>query len=109
MTVIYLYEGGFRAVLDRMNGIFRFSREAGWDIRPLEVSELRGGIVKACAYWGAAGLIVEGGLAPRRALSAGISRTRLPVDAAPRSCPGRSSAPRSRPEAARARSRPRER
>ena len=29
MTVIYLYEGGFRAVLDRMNGIFRFSREAG--------------------------------------------------------------------------------
>lgn len=79
MTVIYLYEGGFRAVRDRMTGIFRFSRESRWDIRPLEASELHGGLIKACTYWNAVGIIAEGGLAVRHRLVAEIARIGLPV------------------------------
>ena len=79
MTVIYLYQGGFRAVRDRMNGIFRYAREAGWDIRPLEISQVRHNLVREVCYWGCDGLIVEGGLAGRRSVTGALRQLNLPV------------------------------
>jgi len=79
MTVIYLYQGGFRAVRDRMSGAFRFAHEAGWELRPLEISELRGDLAREYAYWGASGLLIEGGLVRRPRLLASLAKISGPV------------------------------
>ena len=45
-TIIYLYEGSFRAVRHRLSGIYTHAWRAGWNLRPVEGSSIRGGLDK---------------------------------------------------------------
>lgn len=62
-TIVYLYEQKFRAWRKRLAGIYRFSKENGWNVRVLEISEARGNLEHILDFWHATGAIVEGGIA----------------------------------------------
>lgn len=61
-TVIYLYEQKFRAWRNRLAGIYRSAKERGWNVRVIEISELKRDLEQAIDFWKASGIIVEGGV-----------------------------------------------
>lgn len=63
ITIIYLYEQKFRVWRKRLAGIYRFAKVRGWNVRVIEIAELKGDLASAVAYWHAEGAIVEGGVA----------------------------------------------
>ncbi len=77
-TIVYLYEQKFRAWRKRLAGIYRFSKENGWNVRVLEISEVRGNLEHILDFWHAAGAIVEGGIAERAKVKS-VLRRGLPL------------------------------
>ena len=61
-TVIYLYEQKFRAWRNRLSGIYRSAKERGWNVRVIEISELKRDLGQAIDFWKASGIIIEGGV-----------------------------------------------
>ena len=77
-TIIYLYEGSFRAVRHRLSGIYTHAWRAGWNLRPVEGSSIRGGLDRVFRYWNANGCIAEGGILRYHSL-AELKGQRVPV------------------------------
>lgn len=77
-TIVYLYEQKFRAWRKRLAGIYRYAKEKGWNVRALEISELKGELARTLDFWHASGVIVEGGIAKSAKVRSVFGR-RLPL------------------------------
>ena len=60
-TIVYCYSHAFMVWRRRLVGIYRYAREAGWFVMPVEASELRG-FLRKVDFWDVSGFIVEDGL-----------------------------------------------
>lgn len=93
-TIVYLYEQKFRAWRKRLSGVYRYAKENGWNVRFLEISEMKGELTRTLDFWHASGAIIEGGIAVSAKVKSVLTR-KLPVvlcdfDAARlgKACPG---------------------
>ena len=77
-TIIYLYEQKFRCWRKRLAGIYRFAKTQGWNVRTLEISEMKGDLGSMFDFWHAAGAIVEGGVAENARVRR-VLRRKIPV------------------------------
>jgi hypothetical protein len=61
-TVIYCYSHAFMAWRRRLDGIYRYAREAGWFVIALDALDVRKSPRSVLSFWNADGFIVEDGV-----------------------------------------------
>lgn len=77
-TIIYLYEQKFRSWRKRLAGIYRYAKSQGWNVRALEIAEMRGDLGRTVDFWKASGAIIEGGIAGSQKVKSVLGR-KMPV------------------------------